>query len=119
VDETLLTVHIKPYFLRLNFSNSLVEDDASSAHYDPASGYLTLTLTKEVKGQNFADLDLLSKLLSPRPSAPGAPKIQVLSGEESPVDQDTSADLDSKFDRLSLERQELLEGLNPLCPFYG
>ena len=68
VDGTLFTVHINPYFLRLNFPHSVVEDDETSARYDPSSGYLAVTLTKETKGQVFEDLDLLAKLLAPRTS---------------------------------------------------
>jgi protein SHQ1 len=66
VDETLVTVHANPYFLRLNFPKAVVEDDDSSAQYDPSSGYLTVTLTKEKAGEVFGDLDLLAKLLAPR-----------------------------------------------------
>jgi protein SHQ1 len=83
VDETLLTVHVNPYFLRLNFSGRLLEDDESSAHYDPASGYLTVTLTKVVKGEPFADLDLLAKLLAPRAPSPVRPKIEIFGKDES------------------------------------
>ncbi|KAF5365617.1 hypothetical protein D9758_003180 [Tetrapyrgos nigripes] len=70
VDDTLFSLHINPYFLRLNFSHPVIEDDASSAKYDPGSGYLTVTLTKQVKGEEFKDLDLLAKLLAPRPTLP-------------------------------------------------
>ena len=65
VDDTVLTVHINPYFLRLNFSHALLEYDASSAQYDPGSGNLTVTLAKAVKGQKFDDLDPLAKLPAP------------------------------------------------------
>src|SRR6266446_2873347 len=64
VDDTLLSLHVSPYFLRLSFPASVVEDDQSSAVYDPASGYLTLALTTLNRGENFPDLDLLSKLLA-------------------------------------------------------
>ncbi|KIK97085.1 hypothetical protein PAXRUDRAFT_825299 [Paxillus rubicundulus Ve08.2h10] len=87
VDNTLLTVHLNPYFLRLNFPHAVVEDEASSARYDPSTGYLTIALTKEVKGQHFADLDLLTKLLAPRPSQPlPAPSIEVLESRASGKD---------------------------------
>ncbi|KAI6099896.1 SHQ1 protein-domain-containing protein [Pisolithus croceorrhizus] len=83
VDDAVLTVHINPYFLRLSFPYPVVEDDNSSAQYDPSSGYLTVTLSKSVKGQYFPDLDLLAKLLSPRPSRPHArPSIEVLDSRQ-------------------------------------
>ncbi|KAG8903329.1 hypothetical protein FRB99_003432 [Tulasnella sp. 403] len=66
VDGSLFSVHIKPYFLRLSFPGNVVEDDDSFARYDPSSGYLTVKLTKETKGEDFKDLDLLAKLLAPQ-----------------------------------------------------
>jgi hypothetical protein len=65
VDGEQLTLHVNPYFLRLTFSHRLVEDDESSAQYDPSSGYLTIILTKEVPAEHFKDLDLLAQLLTP------------------------------------------------------
>ncbi|KAJ7732690.1 SHQ1 protein-domain-containing protein [Mycena metata] len=103
VDDTLFTVHINPYFLRLNFSHSILEDEESMAKYDPSSGYLTVTLTKESKGEVFTDLDLLSKLLAPRPSQ-HAPLIEVV-GQE---DADPEDDLIARTNALSLEQEDIL-----------
>ena len=109
VDDTLFIVHINPYFLRLNFSNKVLEDDSSSANYDPGSGYLTVTLTKEVRGQDFKDLDLLAKLLSPRPSENrNKPSIQVIAEGTSNDDIDTLVD---RTDKLGFDRAEILEGM--------
>ncbi|KAH9001776.1 SHQ1-domain-containing protein [Lactarius akahatsu] len=53
--------------------------------YDPASGYLMLTLTKQNPGENFPDLDLLGKLLAPPPqNAHRGPAIEVLGSQDSP-----------------------------------
>ncbi|PFH52400.1 hypothetical protein AMATHDRAFT_189553 [Amanita thiersii Skay4041] len=98
VDQNLFTLNINPYFLRLTFSHNLVDDDSSSAQYDPSSGYLTITLSKEVEGQEFKDLDLLASLLAPRRAAT-QPSIEVL-----------SSDLSAQTDALSLEQQQILEG---------
>ncbi|KIM80826.1 hypothetical protein PILCRDRAFT_822105 [Piloderma croceum F 1598] len=107
VDETLLTVHINPYFLRLNFSNRLLEDDESSAQYDPGSGYLIVTLTKETKGEEFKDLDLLAKLLAPRSTQiQHQPIIEVVGTENVSNDED---DLVERTRALALDRQEILE----------
>ncbi|KAI0807205.1 SHQ1-domain-containing protein [Fomes fomentarius] len=111
VDETLFTVHINPYFLRLNFSHPLVENDASSAVYDPSTGYLTVTLTKEVPGQDFKDLDLLAKLLAPRPprDAPTQPVIEVLDTQDAALDDETD-ELVERTEELNLEQtQELTQ----------
>ncbi|THU99343.1 SHQ1-domain-containing protein [Dendrothele bispora CBS 962.96] len=110
VDDTLFSLHINPYFLRLNFSHSVVEDDASSAKYDPGSGYLTVTLTKEIKGQEFKDLDLLAKLLAPRPTV-SAPSIEVLSTQDTAGDDNDEHELVAQTQKLSLEQKELLEAV--------
>ncbi|KAG1826955.1 SHQ1 protein-domain-containing protein [Suillus subaureus] len=108
VDETLLTVHINPYFLRINFPHSVLDDDQSSATYDPSSGYLTVTLTKETKGQEFPDLDLLAKLLAPRHvEVPKQPAIEVIGSETSP--QSELEELVDLTDAISLEQREILE----------
>ncbi|KAG0705046.1 SHQ1 protein-domain-containing protein [Suillus ampliporus] len=105
VDETLLTVHINPYFLRINFPHPVVEDDQSSASYDPSSGYLTVTLTKEAKGQDFPDLDLLAKLLAPRHvDIPKHPAIEVIGSEHSELEE-----LVDLTDAMSLEQREILQ----------
>ena len=104
VDETQLTVHVNPYFLRLNFPHNVVEDDSSSADYDPGTGYLSVSLTKEQKGQHFKDLDLLAKLLAPRQSK-AAPSIEVISSTE------TGQALSERLDGLSItDHSEFEEG---------
>lgn len=109
VGDTLLTVYINPYFLRLHFPHAVVEDDSSSALYDPSTGYLTITLTKAVKGQTFANLDLLARLLVPRSSEPlSTPAVEVL---ETPQEEDNVGDLSRRATRLTLgEDDELMRG---------
>ncbi|KAH7889647.1 SHQ1 protein-domain-containing protein [Phlebopus sp. FC_14] len=103
VDDSLLIIHVSPYFLRLSFPHSVVEDDDSSAQYDPSSGYLTVTLSKEVKNQHFADLDLLAKLLAPRPSKPPtAPSIEVIDSQSTTGD---IAEISQRIDQLVLEEE--------------
>ncbi|KAK2460574.1 hypothetical protein APHAL10511_007044 [Amanita phalloides] len=100
VDGPLFSLHINPYFLRLHFSHNVLDDEASSAEYDPSSGYLTVTITKEVKGQEFKDLDLLATLLAPRPSIkPHA--IEVLSS-------DSAGAIVQSEEGLSPEQKEIL-----------
>jgi protein SHQ1 len=100
--------------LRLNFSNPLLENDASSAKYDPSSGHLTVTLSKENKGQEFKDLDLLAKLLAPRPSAP-QPLIEVLPDtteiHEGTTEISEEDGLVARTNALSLDREEILQGV--------
>jgi protein SHQ1 len=112
VEDTLLSLHVAPYFLRLNFPASVVEDDQSSAVYDPASGYLTLTLTKLKRGENFTDLDLLGKLLAPPAQCkPRNTIIEVLDSQGSsgqPVSVDTG----------TAERDEILKGEQCILTHY-
>lgn len=102
-----MTTHVNPYFLRLNFSKSLIEDDDSSALYDPSSGYLTVTLSKQEKGEVFDDLDLLAKLLAPKPTTRTTPSIEVLSDEDS----DALNTLVDRTEDLSIDDAELAEGM--------
>jgi len=84
----------------------VLEDEESSASYDPSIGNLTVTLTKANKGHVFDDLDLLAKLLAPRRSTRDpSPSIEVLSVENRPED-----DLVTRTEALTLERDEFAEG---------
>jgi len=109
VEGALFTLHINPYFLRLNFPKPLLEDDNSSAEYDPSNGYLTVQLTKEVSGEEFEDLDLLSKLLAPKPDFRDKrqPIIEVIDSKDDDV-----ALLAENTAKLSLEQkhEEFLQG---------
>ncbi|KAI9490919.1 SHQ1 protein-domain-containing protein [Zychaea mexicana] len=85
---------LRPYFLRLYFPGNIVEDDDSSAKYDPSSGQFHVRITKENKGEHFTDLDLLSKLLARRGEAPEEsnkkttkPLIEVIGGEDNVDEQ--------------------------------
>ena len=89
----------------------MLEDDKSSAKYDAGSGYLTVTLTKETKGQDFKDLDLLAKLLAPRPTElPQRPTIEVLGTNDAPSTAED--DLAESVRTLSLNQKDILEGTN-------
>lgn len=68
-----------------------------------------------MKGQTFDDLDLLAKLLAPRPSKPQGPLIEILDSQEEPPTEDE--ELANAAERLSLsqEQQEILEGTYCFC----
>ncbi|KAG8847870.1 hypothetical protein FRB96_001385 [Tulasnella sp. 330] len=113
VEGTLFSVHINPYFLRLHLPANVIEDDASSAQYDPGAGYLTITLTKENKGEDFKDLDMLTKLLVPpgvweaesRSRDEGdSPRIEVLGGSDVVAGD---GHLEDAFDKLSDETRRM------------
>ncbi|OSX64918.1 hypothetical protein POSPLADRAFT_1135835 [Postia placenta MAD-698-R-SB12] len=112
VDDTLFSIHVNPYFLRLNFPHPLRGDEDASASYDAGTGYLTVSLNKETKGQDFKDLDLLAKLLAPRPAEqiPEEPGIEVLASEDAHRDDDS--ELAERAQQLTLEQREILEAAN-------
>lgn len=117
MDGTQFTLHLNPYFLRLNFPHPVVEDDASSASYDPSSGYFTASVSKETRGQDFQDLDLLAKLLAPPPlSSDLVSPVEVLSSTDTlghnifdKSDEDSLVS-EIKYLDLNQEHQEILHG---------
>jgi protein SHQ1 len=75
-----------------------VEDDDSKAVYDPSAGQFTIRVTKETKGEHFADLDLLTKLLArtgennAKTSEPKKPLIEVIGGDQETMTETTIQD---------------------------
>nr|CAG8502450.1 7954_t:CDS:10 [Entrophospora candida] len=61
-----VSFYAKPYYLRLHFSNNLIEDDRMHTSYDISNGDVIIKLAKENTGEYFPDLDFLTKLLAPR-----------------------------------------------------
>lgn len=69
----------------MHFPGNIVEDDNSKAVYDPSAGQFSIRVTKETKGENFPDLDLLTKLLARTGEKtsiePKKPLIEVIGGD--------------------------------------
>uniref|UniRef100_A0A2A4JL39 Protein SHQ1 homolog n=1 Tax=Heliothis virescens TaxID=7102 RepID=A0A2A4JL39_HELVI len=55
-----------PYFLRLRLPARIVDNDSSKGSYVCDSGDFNLTFDKEVPGQHFENLDMITSLLAPR-----------------------------------------------------
>lgn len=111
-------MHINPYFLRLVFPGEVVEDDTSSASYDPGAGYLTVTLSKACPGEEFKDLDVLAKLLAPVKHAEPAkqPLIEVLDSQAEVISDDLENE--ESIENLKSDRREILEGkMAAMMPF--
>lgn len=51
---------------RLNLPGNVVENGNATAKYDADTGTFELVLPKEIPGEHFKDLDLLTKLLAPK-----------------------------------------------------
>ncbi|KAJ2637055.1 hypothetical protein GGF40_002624 [Coemansia sp. RSA 1286] len=64
VDEYQFKFFASPYYLRLTFSGKVVEDEASTASFDAASGDITVALSKQTPGEQFENLDMLTSLLA-------------------------------------------------------
>ncbi|KAG0318856.1 hypothetical protein BGZ97_003179 [Linnemannia gamsii] len=63
VDGAVFKFNLKPYFLRLTFPGNVVDDERAKATYNVGEGELTVVLPKETPGEDFPDLDMLTKLL--------------------------------------------------------
>lgn len=83
VSDDEFRLSARPYFLRLHFRGPLAEDDGTEGgptqarlEYDAGSGWLVIALPKRNPGEHFGDLDMLSRLLTPK--ATGIPAQQAL-----------------------------------------
>ncbi|RLN56935.1 hypothetical protein BBJ29_000884 [Phytophthora kernoviae] len=68
VDRLDFTFYCKPYLLKLHFPHEVVDDELAKAVYDPnkENGTIVVHLPKKEPGQDFPDLDMLTKLLQPQ-----------------------------------------------------
>lgn len=90
--------------MRLHLPGPVVEDETSSARYEAGTGYLTVTLTKVNRGEDFKDLDILASLLAPPrlEQSISRPVIEVI-GDEA-----------NSEENLSKDEREILEGASLL-----
>lgn len=80
VNENIFVFSLSPYYLRVHFPHSCVDDERATANYDSLAELIRVRLPKADAGQDFPDLDLAAKLLT-RPEAPSAkPLIEELDG---------------------------------------
>uniref|UniRef100_A0A8C3JPX1 Protein SHQ1 homolog n=1 Tax=Calidris pygmaea TaxID=425635 RepID=A0A8C3JPX1_9CHAR len=68
--------YAKPYFLRLTLPGRIVEDGREKASYNTDEGTFTIRLPKEIPGQYFEGLDMLTSLLAPKKSRSGKPLVE-------------------------------------------
>ncbi|XP_063021098.1 protein SHQ1 homolog [Melospiza melodia melodia] len=68
--------YAKPYFLRLTLPGRIVEDGREKASYNTDEGTFTIQLPKEVPGQYFEGLDMLTSLLAPKKSRSAKPLVE-------------------------------------------
>lgn len=76
VNENVFIFSLSPYYLRLRFPYTLLDDER--AHAEFKDGKVHIRIPKEIKGQVFPDLDLTAKLLARREEQPKKPLIEEL-----------------------------------------
>ena len=61
-----------------------MDDDHVNASYDISSGEMNIKIPKETPGEEFPDLDLLTKLLAPKSAnkVPERPLIEIIGGDD-------------------------------------
>lgn len=64
VDQQLFIFSLPPYYLRLKLPYNCIDDERSHAEYDSKSESVKIKIPKEIKGQQFPDLDMTAKLLA-------------------------------------------------------
>ncbi|KAF9950412.1 hypothetical protein BGZ72_007948 [Mortierella alpina] len=101
VDGSVFKFNLKPYFLRLTFPGNVVDDERAKATYNVAEGDLTVVLPKETPGEDFPDLDMLTKLLVRKADLGEKqikrPLIEVISSGET-LEGTEKAERDENFD---------------------
>ncbi|SCV00950.1 LAME_0G13036g1_1 [Lachancea meyersii CBS 8951] len=64
VDDTLFIFNLSPYYLRLRFAQSLVDDERCKAEFKSQDESIYIQIPKVNRGEFFEDLDLPTKLLA-------------------------------------------------------
>lgn len=96
-DEVFIFV-CKPYFLRLNLPGRIVDDSAQKSSYDAESGEFSFTYPKAVPGEDFKDLDLITKLLCPKVRVTeGSRQIEILASEPATAREEQHEETNVKF----------------------
>ncbi|CAN8186274.1 unnamed protein product [Coccothraustes coccothraustes] len=105
--------YAKPYFLRLTLPGRIVEDGREKASYNTDEGTFTIQLPKEVPGQYFEGLDMLTSLLAPKKSRSAKPLV-----EEMAASAELSEENEEEFD-WEMEQIPYEESPPPLQHPYG
>lgn len=71
IQENRFWFYLKPYHLKLSLPGKLVSDSPGDLQYDIDKGEIIISVKKLVQGEEFQDLDLISKLLESKKSKKG------------------------------------------------
>ncbi len=102
--------HLRPYFLRLTFRHSLVEDGRERAEHDLDSGVLTVWLPKATPGEHFEGLHLLTELLRKPSATPTRPLIEVVSSSAATDGERMCVEGDAGEEGAASDEEDDLEG---------
>ncbi|KFQ30103.1 Protein SHQ1 [Merops nubicus] len=118
--------YAKPYFLRqvvggLTLPGRIVEDGREKASYDTDKGTFTIRLPKEIPGQYFEGLDMLTSLLAPKKSRSAKPLVEEIGmTTKSSASAELSEEDEEEFD-WEIEQTPYREGpentLTPQHPY--
>ncbi|XP_062977988.1 protein SHQ1 homolog [Elgaria multicarinata webbii] len=103
--------YAKPYFLRLALPGRIVEDGRERASYDDDTGMFTVHLPKEIPGEMFEGLDMLTALLAPKKSRSAKPLVEEMaSGADNEEDMEEEEEFDWEIEQTLYEesRETLL-----------
>lgn len=100
VDKEMFLFSLPPYYLRLRFPGQLVDDEDRPAHaeFNSSAGTINVSIPKANVGEEFQDLDMVSKLLARgsqlenQPTNAGKPLIEELDGQNGPSELNFNAD---------------------------
>lgn len=128
VDSNVFIFSLSPYYLRLRFSHALLNDEderviddetlKSKMNYNASDCTVEISIAKETAGQEFEDLDLLTKLLA-RARNPDHKPTSTSGDSQQPLIQEigvdnnndnnnypSNQDIDAHFSRLQSEAEE-------------
>ncbi|KFP79705.1 Protein SHQ1, partial [Acanthisitta chloris] len=107
--------YAKPYFLRLTLPGRIVEDGREKASYNTDEGTFTILLPKEIPGQYFEGLDMLTSLLTPKKSRSAKPLVEEI-GASAELSEEEEQEFDLEIEQIPYK--ESAESIPPLqCPY--
>ena len=117
IDGNLFQFHCQPYFLSLHLPHPLTEDGRERACYDVDSGNFVVYAPKLKSGQDFPDLDMLTKLLTQPSKIPDlrsvgtSPQVTLVGEETDPLillDENSDEELDWKLEQVIPDTADLV-----------
>ncbi|XP_071612424.1 protein SHQ1 homolog isoform X1 [Heliangelus exortis] len=108
--------YAKPYFCRLTLPGRVVEDGREKASYNTDKGIFTIQLPKEIPGQYFEGLDMLTSLLAPKKSRSAKPLVEEIAASAE-VSEEEEEEFDWEIEQTPYK--ESAESAQPLQNCYG